>query len=56
MDVQAEPRIVAAEKMSNNLFIEFDDGRCALFPASLLLAVMPQANQVLLEENDPPEN
>jgi hypothetical protein len=43
MDTNATPRIVAAEKMGDIVFIEFDDGKSGLFSAPLLYQLLPQA-------------
>jgi len=45
--VQAHPdsRIVAAERMKDGVFIEFDDGTCALFSSSLLRDTLPKASK-----------
>lgn len=52
MDVKSEPRILAADRVANSLVIEFDDGKCALFPASLLHDTIPQAVQINESEDD----
>ncbi len=46
MDDQTEPRILAAERMANSVFIEFYDGKCAVFSASLLHDTLPRAEPV----------
>ena len=46
MDSIFHPRIIHAERMEDGVIIEFEDGKCAVFPASLLNATIPQANQV----------
>ncbi|WP_348263191.1 hypothetical protein P8935_01225 [Telmatobacter sp. DSM 110680] len=53
MDMQKKPKIVTAEKTRDGVLIEFDDGSAALYPASLLAEVFPQA--VKLVELDPNE-
>lgn len=50
MEVPFETRILAAEKLGNRVLIAFDDGQCAVFSASLLHATIPQAEQVIEEE------
>ena len=40
------PRIVSAERIGDDEIIEFDDGECALYPASLLLAILPKAVKI----------
>ena len=43
MQTTVPPRIVAAERMEDGIFIEFDDGKSALYSASLLYAALPLA-------------
>jgi len=43
------PRIVEAERMEDGVIITFDDGKCAVYPASLLYDVLPEAEAA----NDP---
>ena len=45
-------RIVSAERMKDGLLIEFDDGRCAIYPAALLLDLLPQATPIEQPEDD----
>ena len=40
------PRIVYAERVGDDVIIEFNDGECALFPAALLLAILPKAVKI----------
>ena len=40
------PRIVYAERVGDDVIIEFDDGECTLYPAALLLAMLPQAVKI----------
>jgi hypothetical protein len=40
------PRIVYAERVGNDVIVEFDDEECALYPAALLLAILPQAVKI----------
>jgi DUF971 family protein len=44
----APPRILTAEKMGDAIFVEFDDGKFARYPASLLYAALPHAETVNL--------
>ena len=36
-------RILVAEKMRDAIFVEFDDGKCALYSVSLLYTALPLA-------------
>jgi hypothetical protein len=49
MERPSEPYILAADKLANSLLITFEDGKCAVFSASLLYATLPLAQKV---END----
>jgi hypothetical protein len=53
MDIKPDPVVVSAERTRDGVLIEFDDGNAAIYPASLLAAVLPQA--VKLEELDTDE-
>ncbi|MFZ0743310.1 MAG: hypothetical protein WAM85_02840 [Terracidiphilus sp.] len=46
METTSTPQIVAAERMGGGIFIEFDDGKSALYPALLLYGSLHQAIQV----------
>ena len=46
METTPIPRIVYAERVGDDVIIEFDDGECALYPASLLLAILPKAVKI----------
>jgi hypothetical protein len=46
MKTTALPRIVYAERVGDDIIIEFGDGKSALYPAALLLAVLPQAVKI----------
>jgi hypothetical protein len=46
METVPIPRIVYAERVGDDVIIEFDDGECALYPASLLLSILPQAEKI----------
>jgi|HubBroStandDraft_6_1064221.scaffolds.fasta_scaffold1568646_1 hypothetical protein len=46
METTALPRIVYAERVGVDIIIEFDDGESALYPAALLLAMLPQAVKI----------
>ncbi len=43
MQMSAPPRIVTAERMGDGILIEFDDGKSALYSASLLYSALPLA-------------
>ncbi len=43
MDRNVTPEIVAAERLSDGILIKFTDGTCVFYPASLLHALIPQA-------------
>ena len=49
----ADPvRIVSGQRMKEGLLIEFDDGECGIYPAALLLNLLPQAIPIELPEDD----
>jgi len=52
MDIKPDP-VVVSQRTRYGVLIEFDDGNAALYPASLLAAVLSQA--VKLEELDTDE-
>ena len=39
-------RVFYAERVGDDVIIEFDDGVCALYPAALLLDILPQAVKI----------
>jgi hypothetical protein len=47
------PRIAYAERVGDDVVIEFDHGESALYPASLLLSILPKA--VTIECSAPEE-
>jgi hypothetical protein len=51
MDTLETPRIVSVERLRSDVLLEFDDGTCALYTASLLLKMLPSA--VRFEDNEP---
>jgi hypothetical protein len=53
MDIKPGPKVLSAERSRDGVIIEFEDGRAAFYPASLLAAVLSQAVQ--LEELDSDE-
>lgn len=48
-----EPRIIYAERLGGGVIITFDDGKCAVYSALLLLNTFSQAAEV--NEIDPDE-
>jgi len=46
METHPVPCIIFAERLSGGVVIAFDDGRCALFSASLLYTTIPQAEDL----------
>ena len=50
MESEPEFHVVDAERVSDSVMVEFDDGECALYPASLLRSVLPQAVKVEVDE------
>ena len=44
--------IDSADIMTGGLLIAFEDGRCALYPADLLLSVFSQAQEISADEDD----
>ncbi len=54
MDSRPQPRILGVERLSNSVIITFDDGKCAVYSAALLLKHRSQAELIdeseLLEE------
>jgi hypothetical protein len=52
MENHSDPRIVGADRLAGGVVITFDDGKAALYPASLLYATLPQAQQIADDELD----
>jgi hypothetical protein len=46
MDIQQEPRVISADRLSKGVVIMFDDGKSALYSAFLLRRTLPQAEQL----------
>jgi hypothetical protein len=46
METLANPRVISADKMDGGVVVSFDDGMTALYSASLLRAMLPQAKQM----------
>ena len=53
METTPIPQIVNAERVGDDVIIEFDDGECALYPPSFLLSILPKA--VTIECSAPKE-
>jgi hypothetical protein len=52
METQTDSLITSAERLNGRaIVITFDDGKCALYSASLLRAALPLADE--LEDPDP---
>lgn len=43
MESQTDPRILEAERLGDGILITFDDGTSAIYPAALILAMLPHA-------------
>jgi hypothetical protein len=50
MERLSEPRIRCVDKLPNAVFIMFGDGKCAIYSASLLYEMLPQAQQVAQDD------
>jgi hypothetical protein len=46
MEPTPVPRVVYAERLNGGVIITFDDGKCAVYSASLLHVILPQAEEV----------
>jgi hypothetical protein len=46
MKAPRSAQIVAVEKLTDGVLIEFDDRQCAIYPASLLYANLSRATKV----------
>jgi hypothetical protein len=51
MESKPEFYVVDAERVSDGVIVEFDDGESALYPASLLRSMLPQAVKVEEDES-----
>jgi hypothetical protein len=49
METPQTPRITHAERMNGGVIIMFDDGKCAIYSASLIDATFSQAEEVPYE-------
>ncbi|WP_263383984.1 hypothetical protein [Granulicella arctica] len=52
MNNQSIPRLIAAERLNGGVIIAFDDGKCAVYSASLLYTTLGQAEIVSTELED----
>jgi hypothetical protein len=46
MDIQPAPLMISADRMDQSIIVTFSDGMSALYSASLLYAMLPQAEQL----------
>ena len=53
MENRTVPRIENADRLHGGVIITFDDGKCAVYPTSLLLAIFPNAEEII--DPDPEE-
>jgi hypothetical protein len=51
MKTKLHPRIKDAERLNGGVIITFDDGKCAVYSATLLRTIFPQADEVM-EDSD----
>lgn len=49
-------RVRSVEVFRNGIIVTFTDGKCALFPADLLYASLPQAQELTDEDEEEPRN
>jgi hypothetical protein len=52
MENRSEHRVVDAERLGDGVIITFDDGKSAVYSASLLQAIFTQAQEVNEQEPD----
>jgi hypothetical protein len=52
VEATPNPRIVYAERVGGDVIIEFDDGECALYPASLLFSILRQAVKIEFSDSE----
>lgn len=52
MKTLLSPRVVEAERLDGGVILTFDDGKCAIYPVSLLFAFFPKAEQYKYEYSD----
>jgi hypothetical protein len=46
-DVKAIPRIIEALRSKDGVVITFEDSKCAVYPAALLYAMFPNADELI---------
>jgi hypothetical protein len=51
-DDKATPRIIEALRMKDGVIITFSDGKCALYSATLLHSMLPNADELIQDTND----
>jgi hypothetical protein len=52
METPLQSQVKYAELVGGGLIITFADGKCALFPADLLYATLPQAQELREADDD----
>ena len=52
METQSTSQIACVDTLDGGVLVEFEDGRCALYSASLLRAVLPQAVEFEVTDDD----
>ena len=52
MSTHSHPRILSAERLNGGVIITFDDGKCAVYSASLLHTTYPYAEYVCTDAYD----
>jgi hypothetical protein len=50
MEPSPEPRVADAERVSGDVVIEFEDGKCALYSAALLHSMLARAIELATYE------
>jgi hypothetical protein len=50
MKTDPQPRVIYAERLGDGVVITFEDGKTAVYPASLLRSMFSHANELLDEE------
>lgn len=54
MEKAGSPRVISAERNAGSVIIAFDDGKCAVYSADLLLSIFNHAEAVLERNDDSP--
>jgi hypothetical protein len=52
MESLRTPRIISADRLADSIIVTFEDGRCAIYSASLLYAAFPHAEEVVESEDE----